>query len=166
VSIQSGTKNNYDSTAIQHVLELDGIRGLAISLVLLYHLTASFKMGWCGVDLFFVLSGFLITNILLRTKNSQSYFCSFYARRTLRIFPLYFFVLFLAFWILIPVAQHFGKAPQSLDAGHLWYWFYISNWWNGTGHEIDWLSHFWSLAVEEQFYRMRQTNTCLRTRAV
>jgi peptidoglycan/LPS O-acetylase OafA/YrhL len=132
---------------------LDGIRGIAILLVLFYHLHVPlFDMGWCGVDLFFVLSGFLITSILLNTKGSPSYFSSFYARRMLRIFPLYFSFLFAYFCVFIPVAHHFGRAADFTTAGQFWYWFYLQNWWNGAGHEIPWLSHLWSLAVEEQFY--------------
>src|ERR1700690_574644 len=83
------------------VPELDGVRGIAILLVLLFHLELSYPpgvprlffapllMGWSGVDLFFVLSGFLITGILIDTRNCENYFSSFYMRRILRIMPLY-----------------------------------------------------------------------------
>jgi peptidoglycan/LPS O-acetylase OafA/YrhL len=145
--------NHSTIAAIQHIPELDGIRGTAILLVLFYHLHVPlFDIGWCGVDLFFVLSGFLITSILLNTKGSPSYFSSFYARRMLRIFPLYFSFLFAYFCVLIPIAHHFGRAEGFTTAGQFWYWFYLQNWWNGVGHDIPWLSHLWSLAVEEQFY--------------
>ena len=91
-----------------HVKSLDGIRGLAILSVLVHHLTAScwpsehpsvhhlkdiLYMGWAGVDLFFVLSGFLITGILMDTKSADNYFRAFYMRRVLRIFPLFYLVL-------------------------------------------------------------------------
>ena len=92
---------------------LDGLRGIAIILVMLHHFTyyrptagIDALIGnvvffvWTGVDLFFVLSGFLITGILLDTRDSERYFTTFYARRTLRIFPLYYLVLFLAFVVL------------------------------------------------------------------
>src|SRR5918998_5491330 len=91
---------------IGHSLPLDGLRGLAILLVMAHHLTIVrsevpfdvgalelLHTGWVGVDLFFVLSGFLITGILLDARGSDRYFASFYARRTLRIFPLYYAVL-------------------------------------------------------------------------
>ena len=144
--------NHSTVEAIQHVPELDGIRGIAILLVLLYHSHVPFfiNMGWSGVDLFFVLSGFLITSILLNTKKSPSYFSSFYARRMLRIFPLYFSFLFAYFCVLLPLAHQFGRAQEFTNAGQSWYWFYLQNWWSGSG--TLWLAHFWSLAVEEQFY--------------
>ena len=153
MNIHSRT-NHSTVGAIEHVPELDGLRGIAILLVLFYHSHVPFfvHMGWCGVDLFFVLSGFLITSILLNAKESPSYFSAFYARRVLRIFPLYFTVLIAYFWVLLPIAHHFGRAESYTGAGQWWYWLYLQNWWNGAGHDILWLSHFWSLAIEEQFY--------------
>lgn len=95
---------------------LDGIRGLAALLVIVHHfgfgtdpsyprwagrmLSYVASLGWTGVDLFFVLSGFLITGILLDAKGSEHYFRNFYARRVLRIFPLYYGVLLLTFLVL------------------------------------------------------------------
>src|SRR5438034_6430412 len=91
-----------------HIPALDGLRGLAIALVLLSHFIPYSdqpgslagkifffigRCGWCGVDLFFVLSGFLITGILMEAKGKDHYFRNFYARRTLRIFPLYYLTL-------------------------------------------------------------------------
>ena len=140
-------------TAIRFIPELDGVRGLAISLVLLFHLQVPlFGIGWCGVDLFFVLSGYLITSILLASKGSQRYFETFYARRILRIFPLYFSALFVVFCVALPIAWHFRMARAVPLTEQLWYWLYLSNWRNASGHIIYYLSHFWTLAVEEQFY--------------
>src|SRR5688572_11832301 len=89
-----------------HVAALDGLRGIAILLVLLNHFTAAARLehlpaplasvvhaGWIGVDLFFVLSGYLITGILADTVDDARYFVNFYVRRALRIFPLYYGVL-------------------------------------------------------------------------
>ncbi len=144
------------TSSIQYVPELDGIRGIAISLVLLFHLTAAtlplFRLGWCGVDLFFVLSGFLITSVLLASKGSGRYFRTFFARRVLRIFPLYYLVLFAVSCFGLPLAHLIGLARSTSAQGQIWYWLYLSNWWNGLGHNIYFLSHFWTLAVEEQFY--------------
>ena len=80
----------------KHIPELDGLRAFAILLVLASHTSqitesvAAAKMGWIGVDLFFVLSGFLITGILLDTSEKPRYFQNFYVRRSLRIWPLYY----------------------------------------------------------------------------
>jgi peptidoglycan/LPS O-acetylase OafA/YrhL len=147
---------------------LDGVRGLAILLVLGYHvgifagldgrtgLDAFIHVAadqlWVGVDLFFVLSGFLITGILYGTKGSAYYFRTFYGRRILRIFPLYYG--FLAFAVLVFPLWLPPDASSQLVVSQGWYWLYLSNvqvalaGWQEPLH----LGHFWSLAVEEQFY--------------
>lgn len=151
-----------------HLPVLDGIRGAAISLVIVYHVVLfvhirtvvivdriAFRLaetGWAGVDLFFVLSGFLITGILYDAKGGDGYFQNFYARRILRIFPLYYgFLGFLLF--IVPRLPSFGQF-SSLRGDQIWYWTYLMNvevalrgW-----HRLSAVSHFWSLAVEEQFY--------------
>jgi len=141
--------------------ELDGVRGCAIAMVLLFHfrldlpqnriLEYVLSWGWAGVNLFFALSGFLITHILLRTLGRSDYFRSFYLRRALRIFPVYY-------WTLIAVGLLFGVIPAlqpALPSAHdrIFYWFYLSNW-TPLLDRINQgaLGHFWSLAVEEQFY--------------
>src|SRR5215469_344071 len=106
---------------LAHIPELDGVRGLAILMVVIYHagqiqadtfverwIKTAVCFGWSGVDLFFVLSGFLITGILLETKSSPQYFTSFYGRRALRIFPLYYAVLVLYFHVAVPLAHQLG----------------------------------------------------------
>jgi len=147
------------------LVSLDGVRGLAILAVMLHHsswrLNAATQperlfafllyQGWAGVDLFFVLSGFLITGILLDSRPAANYFRSFYARRALRIFPLYFAFLLAAFGLfpfLIP-------ADWMPVPGDRWlYLCYLTNWlalWSGPWrHSV--MAHLWSLAVEEQFY--------------
>jgi len=109
--------------------------------------------GWGGVDLFFVLSGFLITGILYDARGSDGYFRNFYIRRALRIFPLYYGILVVFFVVLPAVFPHDPRFQNTDD--QIWYWTYSSNvqvavhGWNATSNYI---SHFWSLAIEEQFY--------------
>lgn len=135
---------------------LDALRGIAILSVLLYHYFSFFRVGWMGVDLFFVLSGFLITNILIRAKKSNHYFRNFFARRILRIFPLYFSVLII-FFLAAPLFFT-QKDPNSTYNYYIenqfWFWAFFENWlfiFKGRPPE-PYLIHFWSLAVEEQFY--------------
>ena len=137
----------------KHVPALDGVRGLAIIAVIAFH-SGVFPFGWAGVDLFFVLSGFLITGILMRSKGSAHYFRTFYARRTLRIFPLYYAFLFV---VIVVLPLHTGQ-PVSRPWS---YWFYVSNITNGIdswrdpaawGRVAPQVQHLWSLAIEEQFY--------------
>src|SRR5437899_7391904 len=88
----------------QKIPQLDGIRGVAILVVIIHNsgrFPRLFANGWMGVDLFFVLSGFLITGILLDTKESEGYFKNFYVRRCLRIWPLYYSLLLFMF-VLVP----------------------------------------------------------------
>lgn len=109
------------------------------------------QMGWVGVQLFFVLSGFLITRILLRTRGTEGYFSSFYARRALRILPLYYLTL----TVMLIVLPWLGAAPAELQATQqhqIWLWTFLSNWAQPAGFGVTGLTHFWSLAVEEQFY--------------
>ncbi|HEV8607413.1 MAG TPA: acyltransferase [Tepidisphaeraceae bacterium] len=155
-----------------HIPALDGLRGLAIILVLLFHFTPEgggstligvltrwvSRLGWCGVDLFFVLSGFLITGILFDAKGSAHYFRNFYMRRVLRIFPLYYGALLVIF-VIIPLWRPMsGPEDQRLMQNQHWLWVYAANIPQAiTGDwplETSWvkLNHFWSLAIEEHFY--------------
>ncbi len=100
--------------------------------------------GWIGVDLFFVLSGFLITGILLQTKQSPVYYRSFFARRFLRIFPLYYL------YIILAIAKYHASFTK-FDAASLMFFYY--NWQaSHLGHHLPEVNSLWSLAVEEQFY--------------
>jgi peptidoglycan/LPS O-acetylase OafA/YrhL len=150
---------------------LDGLRGLAILLVMLYHTTqyglartpfevalgALPSVGWSGVDLFFVLSGFLITGILLRSKASSTYYRSFYARRVLRIFPLYYATL-VFFLVIVPRIDFFSYFSDFWHRGAaregFWFWLYLSNvppaLTGAWSHQA--LGITWSLAIEEHFY--------------
>jgi peptidoglycan/LPS O-acetylase OafA/YrhL len=145
-----------------HLPSLDGVRGLAILLVILHNtnpiedpesLPAKLvgivlDWGWVGVQLFFVLSGLLITGILLDTAKAPNFYSAFFARRVLRIFPLYYGVLFAAF-VVLPALT--GRALEGAR-NQVWLWTYLSNWADPLGRSVPAFPHFWSLAVEEQFY--------------
>jgi peptidoglycan/LPS O-acetylase OafA/YrhL len=143
---------------------LDGVRGLAILLVLVHNLSPfeggrlvdqgvalAFNFGWVGVQLFFVLSGYLISGILLDSRAAPGYYRAFFGRRVLRIFPLYYGVLLICM-VILPVLR-LAPAPLLADREHsVWLWTYLINWAEPLGVPIAALPHFWSLAVEEQFY--------------
>ena len=145
----------------RHVPSLDGLRGVAILLVLFFHFFydrsggplldafgAAAPLGEAGVDLFFVLSGFLITRILLSTKGSDRYFSNFYGRRAVRILPLYSGALLVLF-IVWPALAGDEIVPLYEQA---WYWLYANNIAYTFRVSIPGPIHFWSLAVEEHFY--------------
>jgi peptidoglycan/LPS O-acetylase OafA/YrhL len=137
---------------------LDGLRAIAFLLVFAFH-TDYLQFGWMGVSLFFVLSGFLITGILLDMKQTlatKDYFFKFYGRRFLRIFPLYYFYLFLmttlAIWLF---SISYRPLYMQIFLDQVWYAiFYVYDFFFGTiaFNYSFFLDHFWSLSVEEQFY--------------
>lgn len=139
---------------LPHMTQLDGLRAFAVMLVLADHFLPGvedhFQAGNAGVRLFFVLSGFLITGILLNcrqimSRQQQSFgatFKQFYIRRALRIFPLYYAVL------LIAAALHMGDVRRHFP----WYAGYATNFFIAIRLKLPSYGHFWSLAVEEQFY--------------
>jgi peptidoglycan/LPS O-acetylase OafA/YrhL len=150
-----------------HLPALDGLRGLAIIAVIVCHvnvvtggpfaagritgpLSTVFAWGWVGVNLFFVLSGFLITGILYDAKGSVGFFRNFYARRALRIMPLYYGFLFC---IVVMNRLHCLRAVWLSPEGLASLASYTYNFrFALTGHGLGDLHHFWSLAVEEHFY--------------
>jgi peptidoglycan/LPS O-acetylase OafA/YrhL len=156
-----------EEAASKRLPELDGLRGLACLLVLFWHygwevtsrlpaeyafLQIPIKMWWTGVDLFFVLSGFLIGGILWDNRNATNYYSTFYIRRCCRIFPLYFGWLALgavAGWFFSQNEMVFGSIPA-------WsYVFFLANIVHGitrTWGGGPWMGPAWSLALEEQFY--------------
>ncbi len=140
---------------------LDGLRALAFLGVFAYH-TNYLRFGWVGVDLFFVLSGFLITDILLRMKDSlpvKEFFSKFYGRRMIRILPLYYFYL-LILTIIALATPHINLGPLITNYQHdfynnIWYaFFYVYDFFSASAaYEKTWtFIHLWSLSVEEQFY--------------
>jgi peptidoglycan/LPS O-acetylase OafA/YrhL len=147
---------------MKKIPQLDAIRGLAVLWVLLHntdvdpslHLRLISVNGWMGVDLFFVLSGLLITGILLDTKQSEGYFRNFYARRCLRIWPLYYSLLVFMF-VIVPFLRP-SEAHTVFDVRSSPWWsfpLFLQNFLvpiptSATGL----LGVTWSLAVEEQFY--------------
>ena len=176
-------------SASAHVPALDGVRGVAVLLVLVTHFCAPlawavsrqkddagrlwiashlFDAGWVGVDLFFVLSGFLITGILAGAKGKPNYFRNFFARRSLRVFPLYYGVL-VAACVVLPLAGFATLEPGK----QAWLWTYgvsLFPAFNGgaeyslsTGADLN-FTHFWSLAVEEHFYLVWPVFVLLFTR--
>jgi len=149
----------------KHISSLDGLRGVAFLLVFFRHfgltshatspwlklLTKITYAGWVGVDLFFALSGFLITGILLDTREDRRYFANFYARRALRIFPIYYATL--GVLLLLTSLIHL-----QWQRGHIAYWMYLGNVAYNFDPSLSVLQpavsfvHLWSLAAEEQFY--------------
>ena len=133
---------------------LDGLRALAVGAVMLFHLQVpGFALGWAGVPLFFVLSGYLITGKLIAARGPAPdpalgpYLFTFYWRRTVRIFPLYYFYLLVNGLLCLG----FGVSL----AGYGWFAAFLGNQFIGA-HAPDvtggYVGHLWSLAVEEQFY--------------
>jgi peptidoglycan/LPS O-acetylase OafA/YrhL len=162
---------------------LDGLRGFGVLMILIYHfysfavlvvepghsridrITAYLiEFSWTTVDLFFVLSGFLITSILLEAKEKTNFFRFFYARRFLRVFPLYYLFLLVVIFVIAAIPALRDDRTAAIMGDHQWwYWGYLVNVWLPIhGYHLaqfDQLnvalygnSQFWSLAVEEQFY--------------
>jgi peptidoglycan/LPS O-acetylase OafA/YrhL len=148
---------------------LNGFRGIAILLVFLLHCISDkaaehvnfvgfvykelMSLGWCGVDAFFVLSGFLITGILLDSREKPNYFKNFYARRILRIFPAYYVFLTIFLGVIHPMIRSY-EYPNHIDSSQIWFWFYLENWYFIFQGDflVGPITHLWSLAIEEQFY--------------
>jgi peptidoglycan/LPS O-acetylase OafA/YrhL len=154
--------------ADERVSELDGMRGAGAILVVAYHI---FRRGnvfttnavlhffsgltmyaWYSLDTFYVLSGFLIATILLRTKGSEHYYGNFYARRSLRVFPLYYFTLAFMLLLIIPKfdPEYLAEVPRALP----FQLFYLNNFLHLMSgiRGTPYLAVTWSLAIEEHFY--------------
>ncbi len=156
----------YNQTGkLEYINNLDGVRGCAAIMVLVFHFFFNgsvehsdylqvfqvlTEFGQHGVSLFFVLSGFVITRILIKTKKEgqRTFFRNFYIRRVLRIFPLYYFYLLINYFVLPYV---FSKEIPNLLL-QFPYYFYLQNFNVIFDFERSGPGHFWSLAVEEHFY--------------
>jgi peptidoglycan/LPS O-acetylase OafA/YrhL len=133
----------------RHIPELDGLRAFAVLAVMLFHLEfRGFSLAWSGVMLFFVISGFLITGILLDTRDRPHYLRNFYMRRVIRILPIYYLTLA----VVVAIGAYWGQ--DMADVGY--YLTYTQNYLLGgtnfTARFPIMLNHTWSLAIEEQFY--------------
>lgn len=155
-----------DASPSGHLPTLDGVRGIAVLWVVMHNISVVDDQGWGGlgrlfedglvsgwmaVTLFFALSGFLITGILLDSREDPHYYRSFYTRRALRIFPLYYLVLLVAFVLVPLVMQPPARLAHDIP-NQIWLWAYLSNWTEPYSISSQAFPHFWSLAVEEQFY--------------
>ena len=148
----------------RHLPELDGVRAMAVLAVVAHHgfggtqavgqldhlILAAADAGWIGVDLFFLLSGYLITRILLAGRGSRGFLRSFYTRRTLRIFPAHYTLLFLLF-VVAPALGVSSVGASAADAA--WFWLYLGNVLTALrGWPDPVLVPLWSLGIEEHFY--------------
>ncbi len=149
-----------------YIKGFDGLRAIAVLWVMFGHISPSLNWpvtagyqklvvlfantGWIGVQLFFVLSGFLITGILLAKKSQPHLLRNFYIRRSLRIFPIYYLFLFF-FFILLPFFNIALDWTNGAVENQIWYWTYLQNF-ARPFTESGALAPLWSLAIEEQYY--------------
>lgn len=159
--------DNKNTVALKHIPSLDGLRGFAILSLALGHFMIAqnwkgeplfniISGGWIFVDCFFALSGFLVTSILLDSRQRKDYFKRFYTRRQLRIMPLYLFAVLIVFLVSFFIE---GRQIKIFSYDSLiWYLFYLPN--IAIAFKTTWLdhsswlgiNHFWAVGVEEQFY--------------
>ena len=147
-----------DATS-RRIPELDAIRGAAVLIVIVHHLYLTtgtrwdwfLEHGWMAVDLFFLLSGYLITTIIITHDSGTKFFRSFYVRRSLRIWPIYY----LSLLTILLLTFVWSGAPPFAPGSLLRYLTFTQEtplYWSAAAHSHPLLGHFWSLAVEEQFY--------------
>ena len=134
------------STSQSLIPALDGVRGTALLLIVLTH-CCGLPFGWVGVDLFFVLSGFLITRILIKRYDQADYFKNFYKNRALRILPLYFLIITLYFGSEYIIYDKNAVSP-------LLFYTFLQNWKFAKADyaQTTALQHTWTVCIEEQFY--------------
>ncbi|MEL7500434.1 MAG: acyltransferase [Planctomycetota bacterium] len=167
-----GPQSDSSKRSLQYIPALDGLRGVAILLVLLHHTSirhdatsmGSFvyrnlkSIGWIGVDLFFVLSGFLIGSILIKSHGQKGWLKSFLIRRSLRVLPLYFVVVFVCFNLIVLIPDARLDWLRELSQDQWWYWAHLANFrrifsaFDPSVANVGWFSTYWSLSIEEHFY--------------
>src|SRR5215475_1344618 len=159
--MSTSTGSNHSTTAFGYSPALDGLRAFAVASVLLFHAgVPGLDGGFLGVDAFFVLSGFLITSLLLaeHAKHGAIKLAAFWARRARRLLPALLLVL-----VAVAIAGHYLLISDDLSllrTDELAALFYVANWrmiYRGTGYFAATatpspLQHTWSLGIEEQFY--------------
>lgn len=154
--------------SLKYVKSFDGLRGIGAAMILLYHWPFqrfSISHGWEFMQMFFVMSGYLITLVLLEEKNKfsfKTFVGRFYLKRALRLFPLYFAYLFAALSIyFITSTIIVTKVPYASDVWkhgaylftYTFNWMNIINFYAGWNYEsAHWSTHLWTLSMEEQFY--------------
>lgn len=162
------SKFSVNTKSAFNLSQLDGLRAIAILLVLVHHawnytgtsnvgkaMTKLFDIGWVGVEIFFVLSGFLICTVLLQLRNEENYFKKFYFRRIFRIFPLYYACLFALFVAALLIQSRGAELPASLQGvDRIWAnALYVTNLMMAfNGFDWAFFRPTWTLALEEQFY--------------
>src|ERR1044071_2430366 len=160
-------------TSKARLTELDGLRGLALLMILAFHslsqegvfpagsflagLQRSVSMGWTALDLFFVLSGFLIGGILMDARSSPNYFKTFYARRFFRIVPVYYLWILLYIALIALAGDAVARLSNSgirppLNLRIFSHFLFLQNSFPNALYGLagSWFGHLWSLAVEEQ----------------
>ena len=140
--------------------EIDGLRAVAVIPVILFHMGLSWiPGGFIGVDVFFVISGFLITSIIKTELDQGGFsFSNFWARRVRRILPAMIFVsactlAFAYVFVFLPEQQAIGKQALAalFSVANIYFWLSTGDYWGNASEESPFL-HAWSLSVEEQFY--------------
>jgi peptidoglycan/LPS O-acetylase OafA/YrhL len=144
-----------------HIPALDGLRGIAVLIVMVYHLEFLLPAldlwvsgGFLGVDVFFVLSGFLITSVLLKEydKTQKINLWRFYLRRFLRLMPAYWLFLSVLYFFAFDILPYQEAVSIHSDGNFIYAFFYLMNWHSASDGGGGNLNHTWSLAIEEQFY--------------
>jgi peptidoglycan/LPS O-acetylase OafA/YrhL len=151
--------SNLPRYRVKYRREIDGLRAVAVVPVILFHAGYSaFSGGYVGVDVFFVISGYLITTIILAEKEKGTFsLVNFYERRARRILPALFFVMLVSLlpawlWMTPSDMTRFSRSLVAVStfSSNILFWLESGYW--GTANELKPLLHTWSLAVEEQFY--------------